>query len=53
MKFRLGKNQKLKSRKAIAQLFVEGISVKSFPIKMIFLPIAKLKSMRYEDLKIK
>ncbi len=40
MKFTLGKNQKLKSRKAISQLFVEGNSVKSFPLKMIFLPIA-------------
>lgn len=39
MKFTLSKNQKLKSRKAIAQLFVEGNSVKSFPIKMIFLPV--------------
>lgn len=41
MKFTLGKNQKLKSRKAIAQLFIEGQSVKSFPIKMIYLPIDK------------
>ncbi|MGY5355271.1 ribonuclease P protein component [Wenyingzhuangia sp. IMCC45467] len=39
MKFTLGKNQKLKSRKAIAQLFVEGQSVKSFPIKMIYFPV--------------
>ncbi|MEN8765106.1 MAG: ribonuclease P protein component [Wenyingzhuangia sp.] len=38
MKFTLGKNQKLKSRKAISQLFTEGKSVKSFPIKMIYLP---------------
>jgi len=41
MKFTLGKSQKLKSRKAIAQLFIEGKSVKSFPIKMIFLPVEK------------
>ncbi len=41
MKFTLGKNQKLKSRKAIAQLFIEGQSVKSFPIKMIYLPISE------------
>lgn len=41
MKFTLGKNQKLKSRKAISQLFIEGMSVKSFPIKMIYLPIDK------------
>lgn len=41
MKFTLGKNQKLKSRKAIAQLFIEGQSAKSFPIKMIYLPVDK------------
>ncbi|MDO6736563.1 ribonuclease P protein component [Wenyingzhuangia sp. 2_MG-2023] len=39
MKFTLGKNQKLKSRKAIAQLFIEGKSVKDFPIKMIYIPV--------------
>ena len=38
MKFTLGKNQNLKSRKAISQLFIEGKSVKSYPIKMIYLP---------------
>ncbi|MGY6649401.1 ribonuclease P protein component [Wenyingzhuangia sp. IMCC45574] len=40
MRFTLGKNQKLKSRKAIAQLFIEGKSVKEFPIKMIYLPVS-------------
>lgn len=39
MKFTLGKNQKLKSRKAISQLFIEGQSAKSFPLKMIYLPV--------------
>lgn len=39
MKFTLGKNQKLKSRKAISQLFIEGQSEKSFPIRMIYLPV--------------
>lgn len=39
MDFKLGKNKKLKSRKTIARLFVEGKSVKEFPIKMIYLPI--------------
>jgi len=39
MEFTLGKNKKLKSRKTISQLFVEGYSVKSFPLKMIFLPV--------------
>ncbi len=42
MKYTLGKHQKLKSRKKISQLFVEGNSVKSFPIKMIYLPDAEL-----------
>lgn len=41
MRFTLGKHQKLKSRKTIAQLFVEGKAVKEFPIKMIFLPISE------------
>lgn len=36
MQFTLGKNEKLKSRKAISQLFTSGDSVKSFPIKMIY-----------------
>ncbi|WP_029489391.1 ribonuclease P protein component [Ochrovirga pacifica] len=39
MKLTLGKNQKLKSRKAIGQLFTEGKSIKEFPIKMIYLPV--------------
>jgi len=39
MEFTLGKNKKLKSRKIISQLFIEGCSVKSFPLKMIFLPV--------------
>lgn len=41
MKFTLEKNNKLKSRKAISQLFIEGSSIKSFPIKMIYLPVDK------------
>ncbi|NJB82174.1 ribonuclease P protein component [Wenyingzhuangia aestuarii] len=41
MKFTLGRDKKLKSRKAIGQLFIEGQSVKEFPIKMIFLPVPK------------
>ena len=38
MKFTLSKNQKLKSRKAIAQLFTEGQVLKSYPVKLVFLP---------------
>lgn len=41
MRFKLGKNQKLKSRKVIARLFQEGKSLKEFPVKMIYLPIDK------------
>lgn len=36
MRFTLGKDEKLKSRKSIAELFQNGSSVKSFPIKMIY-----------------
>lgn len=36
MNFTLGKDEKLKSRKAISELFQIGDSVKSFPIKMIY-----------------
>jgi ribonuclease P protein component len=32
------KNEKLKSKIAIGQLFTEGLSVKKYPIKLIFLP---------------
>jgi len=38
MEFTLGKNKKLKSRKAIAQLFQEGKVVKSYPVKVIYAP---------------
>ncbi|MEI6866119.1 ribonuclease P protein component [Flavicella sp.] len=37
MKFTYGKKEKLKSKKAIEQLFVEGISVSSYPLRMVFL----------------
>ncbi len=39
MKFTLGRNEKLKSRKLIEQLFAEGKRVKSFPLQLIYLPI--------------
>lgn len=35
----LGKEDKLKSKKLIQQLFAEGISVKSFPLRLVYLPI--------------
>lgn len=39
MSFQFPKEEKLKSRKLIDQLFAEGKSVKKFPVKMIFLEI--------------
>lgn len=39
MDYTLGKQDKLKSRKAIGQLFVEGKSVKSYPIRLVYLPV--------------
>ncbi|MGY5352130.1 ribonuclease P protein component [Wenyingzhuangia sp. IMCC45533] len=46
MKYTLGKNQKLKSRKTISQLFIEGNSVKSFPVKMMYLPSSEITENR-------
>lgn len=34
-----GKNQKLKSKKQIDLLFMEGKNIKSYPLKLIFAPI--------------
>ncbi len=38
MKYTLEKEEKLKSKKLIEQLFAEGIRVKSFPLQLIYLP---------------
>ena len=40
MKFTLGKDEKLKSRTLIEQLFAEGKRVKSFPLQLIYLQIS-------------
>jgi len=40
MKFTLGKDEKLKSRKLIEHLFAEGKRVKSFPLQLIYLQIS-------------
>ena len=40
MRFTLGKDEKLKSKQAIEQLFVEGSRVKSFPLQLIYLKTA-------------
>tara|TARA_R110001583_G_scaffold35585_3_gene118234 strand:+ start:41025 stop:41411 length:387 start_codon:yes stop_codon:yes gene_type:complete len=37
MRFTLGKDEKLKSKKAIEQLFAEGSRIKSFPLQLIYL----------------
>lgn len=39
MRFTLGKEEKLKSRKLIERLFIEGDSIKEFPLRMKFLQI--------------
>ena len=40
MKLTLGKQERLKSRKLIERLFTDGKSVKSFPLRMVFLQIS-------------
>lgn len=37
MKYSYGKKEKLKSRKQIEKLFSEGISVASYPLRMVFI----------------
>ena len=37
MKFTLGKQERLKSKKLIEKLYKEGNSVKSFPLRMMYL----------------
>lgn len=39
MKFTLGKHERLKSKKLIDKLYVEGKSVKVFPLRIVFLQI--------------
>lgn len=38
------KNEKLKSRKLITQLFDEGKGVSKFPVKLLYLPVETLKN---------
>lgn len=40
MQYTLGKEEKLKSKKLIELLFAEGNNVKSFPFRLIYLPIS-------------
>tara|TARA_B110000967_G_C18895339_1_gene570197 strand:+ start:3536 stop:4024 length:489 start_codon:yes stop_codon:yes gene_type:complete len=39
MRFTFGKEEKLKSRKQIEQLFIEGNSIKEFPLRLKFLKV--------------
>lgn len=39
MKFTFGKGEKLKSRKQIESLFLEGNNIKSFPLRLIYHPV--------------
>jgi ribonuclease P protein component len=39
MQYTLGKEEKLKSKKLIDQLFAEGKHVKSFPLRLIYSPL--------------
>lgn len=48
MNFKYPKKEKLKSKKLIEKLFVEGKSISKYPIKLFYLPIST-----EEDIKIK
>ena len=37
MKFTLGKEERLKSRKLIGRLYTEGETIKKFPLRMVYL----------------
>ena len=43
MSFKFPKEEKLKSRKLIDQLFAEGKSVKKFPVKLVYLEVEALE----------
>ncbi|MFD1094528.1 ribonuclease P protein component [Salegentibacter chungangensis] len=40
MNQRLGKSEKLKSKKVIEELFTRGRSVKKYPVKLVYLPLS-------------
>lgn len=41
-----GKKERLKNKKLIDNLFIEGKSIKKFPLKLIYLPLAKTEDSR-------
>ncbi len=42
---RFGRSNKLRSKKLIDKLFLEGKSIKSFPLKLVYLPIEHEESV--------
>ena len=46
MSFRFGKQEKLKSKKLIGQLFTKGDSITSFPLKLYYLPVSEEQNVK-------
>ena len=46
MKLTLNKTDRLKSKKAITQLFEEGKSFKKYPVRVLFLPVEDAEKTR-------
>lgn len=46
MNYRFPKNEKLKSKKTIERLFLEGKSVTKFPLKLFFLPTESVDEVK-------
>lgn len=46
MSFTFSKNEKLKSRKQIERLFVEGKTISNFPLKLFYLPLVEEENHR-------
>lgn len=44
MSFTFSKNEKLKSRKLIEQLFAEGKTVSNFPLKLFYIPLEEARN---------
>ena len=46
MSTRFGKQEKLKSKKLIEQLFKEGNSITKFPLKLFYLPVSSEQNVK-------
>ena len=46
MSFRFGKQEKLKSKKLIGQLFTKGESITVFPLKLYYLPVSEEQNVQ-------